>query len=99
MSAKEMSPEAVAGLQHVVSVYGYIVVAFDHPVKVGKIFTMFAGGWSTVQPFRVMAPATYEEWQGQLEECARFGYVNQNAFPMKDVPMKDGYFFYRAVTE
>ena len=108
MITKPMPPDAVAALKHIVSVYGYIVVAFDHPVKVGKIFTMFAGEWSqrrshsvcalqeqgTVQPFRVMAPATYEEWQGQLEECARFGYVNLNAFPMKD-----GYFFYRAVTE
>jgi hypothetical protein len=73
MSAKEMSPEAVAALGHILSVYGYIVVAFDHPVPVGKIFTMFAGEWSTVQPFRVMAPATYEEWQGQLEDVLASG--------------------------
>jgi hypothetical protein len=94
MIAKPMPPDAVAALKHIVSVYGYIVVAWEHPVKVGLIFTCFSGEWSTEQPFRVVAPASFEEWQGQIEECVRFGYGEcRNYLPSKD------FFFYRAVTE
>jgi hypothetical protein len=88
-----MPPAAVAALKHTISVYGYIVVAWDHPVEVGAIFNQFAGEWSTAQPFQVVAKTTYEEWLEHIKESERFGYVNRNPFPGKD------YFFYRAVTE